>query len=348
MKKKLEELNVLDDFLFGTLASHPVYSEPFARILVKTILNRDMKIVKIVPQMQYYGKNTNLHGARLDVYIEEEDDTAEGNFHLGSMYDIEPDHTRNREDRQALPRRVRFYRSVIDNRNLQSGADYSQLKNVIIIILTSYDPFGYDRRMYTVRNTCLEEPSLQYDDGAINLFLYTRGKRGTVSQGLKELLYYLEHSDWKNAVNDSLKEIQTMVDNVKQDEEVAIVFTHALERWYAEMLKYDSWEEGKELGHELGREEGLELGREEGRELGLELGREEGRELGLELGREEGRELGRIEALADSINDMLSDLGTVPKNITTQISNERDLNVLSRWLKLAARSKSLNEFIKKM
>lgn len=55
MKKKLEELNLLDDFLFGTLISHPIYGERFAKTLVATLLGRDVKILKIVPQMNFYG-----------------------------------------------------------------------------------------------------------------------------------------------------------------------------------------------------------------------------------------------------------------------------------------------------
>lgn len=54
MKRKLEELNLLDDFLFGTLISHPVYGERFANILIKSFLNREMNILKIVPQMNIY------------------------------------------------------------------------------------------------------------------------------------------------------------------------------------------------------------------------------------------------------------------------------------------------------
>ena len=91
MKKKLEELNLLDDFLFGTLISHPVYGEQFAKILLKTILNRDVKILKIVPQMNYYGQDTDRHGARLDVYIEEEGGVVQGDVRLSSIYDIELD-----------------------------------------------------------------------------------------------------------------------------------------------------------------------------------------------------------------------------------------------------------------
>ena len=208
MKKKLEELNLLDDFLFGTLISHPVYGERFAGILVKTILNRDVKILKIVSQMNYYGQDTNRHGARLDVYIEEEDGVAQGDVQLSSIYDIEPDQNDDKISKEALPRRVRFYRSVIDSRSLQSGSDYNRLKNVIIIMLLPYDPFGYDRMMYTVRNTCLEEPEMEYNDGALNLFIYTRGKSGIISQELKALMQYLENTTWSNAVNSPLREVK--------------------------------------------------------------------------------------------------------------------------------------------
>lgn len=230
MKKKLEDLNLLDDFLFGTLISHPVYGERFAKILIKTILNKDVKILKIVPQMNFYGQDTDRHGARLDVYIEEEGCMIQGNVQLSNIYDIEPDQNSAKASKDALPRRVRFYRSTIDARSLQTGADYNYLKNVVIIMLLPYDPFGYDRMMYTVRNKCLEEPEIEYDDGALNLFLYTRGKTGVISQELKELLQYLENTTWNNAVKEPLREVQSMVDKVKYDKEVSISYMKSYER----------------------------------------------------------------------------------------------------------------------
>lgn len=91
-------------------------------------------------------------------------------------------------------------------------------------MILPYDPFGFDRMVYTVKNRCMEEPDMEYDDGALNLFLYTRGKIGAVSQELKELLYYLENTTWQNAVNDSLKEVQIMVDKIKYEENAIIVY----------------------------------------------------------------------------------------------------------------------------
>ena len=301
MKKKLEELNLLDDFLFGTLISHPVYGERFAGILVKTILNRDVKILKIVSQMNYYGQDTDRHGARLDVYIEEEDGIVQGDVQLSSIYDIEPEQNNDTASRNALPRRVRFYRSTIDVRSLQSGTDYDRLKNVIIIMLLPYDPFGYGRMMYTVRNKCIEEPAMEYDDGALNLFIYTRGKIGAISQDLKELLQYLENTTWSNAVSEPLREVQSMVDKVKCDKEVSISYMKSYER------------------DRMIRKEGLEEG------------------------------LSTAKAtLAKTIQDFLSDLGIIPEDIVTKINSEMDLATLRRWLKLAAKSASIEEFIEKM
>ena len=301
MKRKLEELNLLDDFLFGTLISHPIYGERFARILIKTILSKDIKILKIIPQMNYYGQDTDRHGARLDVYIEEEDSMVQGNVQLGTIYDIEPDRNNNKASRDALPRRVRFYRSTIDARNLQSGAGYERLKNLIIIMLLPYDPFGYNRMVYTVRNKCLEEPEMEYDDGALNLFIYTRGKIGAISQEFKELLQYLENTTWNNAVNEPLREVQSMVDKVKYDREVSISYMKSYER---------DW---------MMRNEGLE----------------------------EGLATGRAK-LAKTIQDFLSDLGAIPEDIATKINNETDLDTLTFWTKLAAKSTSIEEFAQKM
>lgn len=298
MKKKLEELNLLDDFLFGTLISHPVYGERFAKTLVATLLDRDVKILKIVPQMNFYGQDTDRHGARLDVYIEENSEGGDGALSVGSIFDIEPDRTEHTKEKKFLPRRVRFYCSTIDTRNLQSGSDYSQLKNVIIIMLLPYDPFGYNRIIYTVKNKCLEEPEMAYDDGVLNLFLFTGGKVGTVPQPLKELLRYIENITWQNAVNDSLKEIQTMVDKVKHKETAIVVYMRGLIR--DQLIKNE------------GRQEGLQ------------------------------------EGLKECLFSILSDLGSIPENVLAQINDEDDTDILNQWIKLAARSDSMEEFTQKI
>lgn len=49
-KRKLDELNLLDDFLFGTMVSYPGIGDAFVRILLKTILGKEPGKLIVVPQ----------------------------------------------------------------------------------------------------------------------------------------------------------------------------------------------------------------------------------------------------------------------------------------------------------
>lgn len=126
-RRKLEELNLLDDFLMFTMVNHPKYGERFSKQLLRIILGKNFKNLKVVPQKVYYGSDTDKHGARLDVYLEEEVD-GEESYENATICDIEPEKEDDRETLEALPRRVRFYHSKIDVGSLESGADYQARK----------------------------------------------------------------------------------------------------------------------------------------------------------------------------------------------------------------------------
>lgn len=218
VKKKLAEMNLLDDFLFGSVVTYPEIGERFVKILLKTIFGREFKRLSVTAQKVFYGADTNRHGARLDVYLEPEE--GEGLEERAAVYDVEPDQRDNASDIRALPRRMRFYHGKIAARNLNSGADYNKLKDVVVIMIMPYDPFGQDRMVYTVKNKCVEEPGMVYEDGASTLFLYTKGTKGVPDNALKQLLHYMEDSTYENAVNEELREIHRMVEHVKRDPEV--------------------------------------------------------------------------------------------------------------------------------
>lgn len=218
-KRTLKNLNLLDDFLFGTLVSHKEFGEAFCRELLQTIFQRKFGKLKVIPQRQYYGDDTENHGTRLDVYLEE--DCAE--LEPEALYDLEAENARDKNKRQNLPKRTRFYRAIVDGHSLASGEDYGTLKDVYIIIILPYDPFDRKRLIYTIRNMCQEDPSIPYEDGARTIFLYTKGTKGNIPKELQELLHYMEDTKEKNAVNASLQKIQKMVEKVKEDKGVLLV-----------------------------------------------------------------------------------------------------------------------------
>ena len=249
--RPLAELDLLDDFLFNALLAYPEYGRRFCRKFLKILFGRDFKNLNIVTQKSYGGLDTGYHGARLDVYIEEGDEVEVDSTNVSAIYDIEPDKNNKKKDIDAIPQRTRFYHAIIDRRCLKSGQSYDRLKKVFVIFICPYDPFGDDRMIYTIRNQCVENPELPYDDGARTIFLYTKGKKGRDNESLSQLLDYMENTTRENAVTEELEAIQEMVDVVKEDTEVTVAYMKGFER--DQMFL----EEGKELGRRLEQENTL-------------------------------------------------------------------------------------------
>ena len=90
-RKKLEELNLLDDFLFNAMMTYPEMGEKFTRKILKLLFNKEFRNLKVIAQKSYGGLNTDLRGARLDVYVESDDSAEIDALEDVSIYDLEPD-----------------------------------------------------------------------------------------------------------------------------------------------------------------------------------------------------------------------------------------------------------------
>lgn len=244
-RKTLEELNLLDNFLFNAMLTYPDTGEAFIRKLLETLFDRKFPHLKNHPQKTFIGLNTGLRGARLDVYIEEDGSVQIHDEAIPTVYDVEPDHNKDAAQIKAFPKRARFYHAAIDRVALKSGENFGKLKKVYVIFICDYDPFGCDRVLYTIKNKCLEEPELPYNDDTETWVLYTRGKKGNISKSLRQLLSYMENTNQSNAINEDLREIQLMVDQVKHDGEVSLQYMKSFEH---DQMMY-------EQGHEQGRKE---------------------------------------------------------------------------------------------
>lgn len=87
--------------------------------------------------------------------------------------------------------------------------------------------------------------------------------------------------------------------------------------------------------------------REHGSEASNMLFTEFNMEDALEVRGEEKFAEGKVEGKAEGILELLNELGKCPDTLCTQIKEETNLDVLSKWLKLAARVESIEEFQKK-
>lgn len=242
--RPLSELNLMDNFLFHAMLMQEDVGEEFCRILLKTILGKEVRRVRITPQKEIPGIDTNLHGVRLDAYIEDISDCDALNADIiPDIYDVEPNKIYEKE---TLPRRMRYYHSMIDAQVLSTGMNYEKLPNVVTIFILPYDPFGKNRMVYTFRNQCVEDSDVIYEDGSLNIILFTKGSEGITSQELKDMLHYMEKTTADNVTNGELGDVHRMVDRVKARKEVDLSY---MKSW-----EWDAY------NRKIGKEEGLEEG----------------------------------------------------------------------------------------
>ena len=245
-RRTLEELNLIDDFLFQATIAYGDVGETVCRMLLSTILGRSIKRVRVTTQKVLLGADTSMRGIRMDAYVE-----SEGEIQVDTeaeIYDIEPDNTYERE---SLPWRTRLYQAMIDAHQLESGWNYRDLKNIYIIMILPYDPFNKNRMVYTVKSQCVEDSDIPYEDGIRKLYLYTRGTEGNPSQELQDMLRYIENSIEENVTNETIQAIHAGIQAVKQSKEVGVQY---LKTWEREaILKEEGRDEATEDRTEAGR-----------------------------------------------------------------------------------------------
>ena len=61
-------------------------------------------------------------------------------------------------------------------------------------------------------------------------------------------------------------------------------------------------------------------------------------------GWKDGRAEGKVEDRAEAVIELLEDLGALSDSLKTCIMEQTDLELLKKWLKAAARAKSIEEF----
>lgn len=262
--RPLEELNLIDNFLFQTILTQEKDGEELCRILLSTILGKKIRKVRIVAQQSILGFDTNQHGIRLDAYVEdiskfehlsEEISDAEV---FPDVYDIEPN---NNYEKVSLPRRMRYYHGLIDTKHLNSGVSYDKLPNVVIIMILPYDPFDKNRMVYTIKNHCEESPDISYEDGAIKILLYTKGKEGNARKDLADMLKYIENTNIDNITNEDIHTIHKFVEKAKHRKEVGVQYMRLWEdneRLRAEMLA-EGRAEGRAEGQAEERKESIRI-----------------------------------------------------------------------------------------
>ena len=236
-RKPVEELTFTDDFMFGTIMKN--------KGICKGVLERllHIKVDKIeYPSLQktitpFYESK----GIRLDVYVFDSDRV----FDIEIQTSIPP----------SLPKRTRYYQSLMDVDNLLRGQSYAELKESYVIFICTQDPFGKGLPVYTFRNVCSEDGTLFLDDKSAKVF-YNVGDWGKEKE--PELSALLEYLCERRATSGFTQHIDALVEKAKRNEK--------FRSWYMSLNIHedDLRRESLQLGEKIGFERGIRKGRRDG------------------------------------------------------------------------------------
>ena len=227
--KKWQDATIQDNFVFSkTMEMNP----EICRRLIEIILNIRVKKINYPEREKVIESRTDSKGIRLDVYVE---DNKNRSFDLEMQI----------ADSDNIAKRMRYYQGLIDVDKLKRGQHYSALGESYIIFICPFDRFKQGRHIYTFRERCDQDHNLQLNDGAVKIFLSTKGTLNDVSQEIKNFLDYVDSGIVSGRF---VKELDAAVRVVKSNEKARLEFMT-----YQMAILESSLE-----GEERGRKEGIE------------------------------------------------------------------------------------------
>lgn len=236
IKTKWEELELSNDFIFGKVMRNPkICKEMLERILPDLEIDR----IEYIELQKTIKPDIDARSVRLDVFVKDNQDI---------VYDIEIQTI----DTQELPKRSRYYSSMMDLQLIEAGQSYKRLHRSFVIFICLTDVFGKGRHQYTFENICREDTDISLGDGTAKIFLNASGQMDDVSQELKAFLDYI---NGKKSNDPYVKELEEAVSEAKKNRE----WRHE----YMTLLMRD--QENIEKGIQQGIQQGMKQGRSEER-----------------------------------------------------------------------------------
>ena len=233
--KPIEELTFTDDFMFGYVLHNP----EICKELLEQLLQIKIDHVEYPKLQETINSYYDSKGVRLDVYVKDSN----------RVFDIE---IQNSVD-ITLPKRTRYYQSMLDIDNLLKGEEYSELKESFIIFICNFDPFHQDLPCYTFKNLCIQDKNLQLCDETTKIVFNSTAYDKEKNLDIKKFLKYIKT---KVPTSNLTDKINTLVEQQKEN--------NKFRNDYLSMNLHDrditkkAFAEGEILGIQKGIEQGAE------------------------------------------------------------------------------------------
>ena len=251
---KLEELNLMDKFLFDeTMEDTEAY-----QATVSILLENEIELLDKPETEKELRVSPQLRQVRLDVVSMDRD---------GKLYYAEM----QQKNTGNLRKRSRYYQAQLDVSLLEpSSTDFNLLNDSCFILIAPFDLFGKGLYRYTFEGVCRECPDLKLEDGATRIFINTKGtNRQEFSQEFLDFMEYITATTdavAEETQSGKIKLIHEKVRKIKISEKMGVKF---MQKW--EEIAY-ARDEGHAEGYATGHSEGLSEGYSTGHSEGLSEG----------------------------------------------------------------------------
>ncbi len=177
-KKRFEELQFTDDFLFGRI----MQNRELCKEVLECLLQHPVGILRDPLGQKELKFLSDGKPIRLDIYTSDE----------YSLYDAEMQNQNNRSiEELALPRRARFYQANMDVNYLMEGVSYRELPDSQILFICTFDPFEQGKAVYTFTSKCTEQSGLEMKDGITKYFFNCTYVGTDLPDDLRDLYEYI-------------------------------------------------------------------------------------------------------------------------------------------------------------
>lgn len=195
-----EELGISNDFMFGKIMRKPEICKELLQIILPEL---QIARIEYPEEQKTINVDRDARSVRLDVYVQDNNEI---------VYNIEMQVQNTGE----LPKRLRYYQSMIDLQLIDKGQPYSELNQSYIIFICPFDVFGKGRHKYTFKPICEEDTGIFLEDGTAKIFLNALGEMDDVSEDLKAFLDYVSG---KKPDNDFVERLEQEVREARRNRE---------------------------------------------------------------------------------------------------------------------------------
>ena len=114
-KKTIDELTLADDYMFAQVMREPTYLKP----VLEHILQIKIAKIKLIEPQKTQKEGYDSRGVRLDIYAVDEN---------GIIYNVEMQASK----KYNLPKRIRYYQSILDVSILKPSEDYNKSADLYV------------------------------------------------------------------------------------------------------------------------------------------------------------------------------------------------------------------------